>query len=247
MPKSTVRRPLRPEFVFGNDETVKEIIRSHVFPLTVILSPEGRIIRDYSTIPLFIIDYIRRNVSEIGELKYKVKQIHSASPNGVYMVRYKPEQSVFQGAVMGMGFWYPISNMPEVGLVYYYTRVDALHEIETVHFPAFRIERPDCCMDDFEVVAFDHELERSLYDEGKWAVIWEDRPVKVCPKCKTANPLYPTSRWFYCSGCQTSWEGVYCPITGSPGYCKADCVCHEILLTEEVQSVEKNKNIASVG
>jgi hypothetical protein len=46
-----------------------------------------------------------------------------------FQIRHS-EFGVFQGQCMGMGFWLPISEMPEQGLARYLTREDAQKDID---------------------------------------------------------------------------------------------------------------------
>lgn len=75
-----------------------------------------------------------------------------------YQVRHK-EFGLFQGMCLGMGFWYPMSDMPEQGICEFPTRQNALEFI-------------DCCCSleaegrlnraDFSIEPFDVELDKEL-------------------------------------------------------------------------------------
>jgi hypothetical protein len=209
----------------SKDRVIEAILSSHVFKMTAIMTDNGPV-PDMSTLPDFIIEY---NAEYEAKIMFAISQIHTPAPAGVYMIRHSLTGEVFQGVGLGMGFWYPTSNMPEAGLSYYYTKQDAIMDIEDYHVKAWTGSR----VTDFEVVSFNSNLENTLYMMGRWASVWEERPVALCPQCLTPNPE-PSQRWFTCQGCMAKWEGVYCPVNGTPGYCTSSCTCHEILLRSSV-------------
>jgi hypothetical protein len=65
------------------------------------------------------------------------------------------EFGVFQGQCMGMGFWYPMSDMPEQGLARYETEADAQMDIDFMCSDA--CSEPDAYRGKMSIEPFDEK------------------------------------------------------------------------------------------
>jgi len=210
---------------------VDKLLDNHVFAVMALADPDGGLTPDFDCLPDFVKECLKHRPRDI---RFRVAEVFKPSAPGGYMVRHK-EFGIFQGDCLGMGFWYPMSEMPEQGLAHFFTRTDANEFVRSCVEMHNKLTEHMMDVIDFEVTAFDHSLEVEVYNEGRWVHIWEERPVPVCPTCGASNPKYPDSRWFKCMNCEAVWDGVYCPITGVQGYCKSDCACHLFYARQEVK------------
>jgi hypothetical protein len=72
-----------------------------------------------------------------------------------FQIRHS-EFGVFQGEFLGMGFWHPSSDMPEVGLARYETKEDAQREIDFMC--SDRCASPEAYRGKLAIEPFDEEL-----------------------------------------------------------------------------------------
>lgn len=79
-----------------------------------------------------------------------------------FMLKHK-EYGIYQGSCMGMGFWHPMSNMPEQGLCDFPTTEDAE---DCRHFLCSSECDKPLVSDDLVILPFDFNLNEQLLHIG---------------------------------------------------------------------------------
>jgi hypothetical protein len=80
----------------------------------------------------------------------------------IYMLKHK-EFGIYQGSFLGMGFWYPMSNMPEQGLCDFPTVEEAQ---QYKYFLCSKACEEPLKPEDLEILPFDAEMNKKLLAEG---------------------------------------------------------------------------------
>lgn len=84
-----------------------------------------------------------------------------------YQIRHE-EFGIFQGQCIGMGFWHPLSEVPEQGLALYKTREDAQRDIDFMC--SDQCDAPDVYRDRLTIEPYDSKLNAQLQAEHELAI-----------------------------------------------------------------------------